>query len=55
MSNPDYSLPTNGLNCLIPRMRSSSGRFAISSVELSPALLVVAVVVTAVDVALGLL
>lgn len=54
MSNLDYSLPTKGLNCLIPRTRSSSGRFAISSVEFPPALLV-AVVVAAVVVALALL
>lgn len=45
MSNPDYSLPTNGLNFPVPRMRSGSGRFAISSVEFPPALLVLAVVV----------
>lgn len=55
MSNPGYSLPTNGLNCPIPRTRSSSGRFAISCVEFPPALLVAAVLVAAVVVALALL
>lgn len=36
MSNLDYSLPTNGLHHLIPRMWSGSGRFAIFSWESLP-------------------
>lgn len=43
MSNLDYSLPTNGLHCPIPRVKRGSGRVAISSGE-SPAAAVVVVV-----------
>lgn len=45
MSNLDYSLPTNGLHHLIPRMWSGSGRSAIFSWESLPVVVAVAVVV----------
>lgn len=48
MSNLDYSLPTNGLHHLIPRMWSGSGRFAIFSWESLPVGVVVGLVVAVV-------
>lgn len=50
MSNLDYSLPTNGLHHLIPRMWSGSGRFAIFSWESLPVVAVAVVVVVVVVV-----
>lgn len=50
MSNLDYSLPTNGLHHLIPRMWSGSGRFAIFSWESLPVVVAVAVLVVVVVV-----
>lgn len=50
MSNLDYSLPTNGLHHLIPRMWSGSGRFAIFSWESLPVVVVAVAVVVAVVV-----
>lgn len=58
MSNLDYSLPTNGLYHLIPRMWSGSGRFAIFSGEsllVVVVLLVLVLVLVAVVEALELL
>lgn len=60
MNNLDYSLPTNGLHHLIPRMWSGSGRFAIFSgeslpVEVIELVVVVVVVLVAVVEALELL
>lgn len=52
MSNPDYSLPTNGLYHLIPRMWSGSGRFAIFSGESLPVVGVVLLVLVLVLVVL---
>lgn len=48
MSNLDYSLPTNGLHHLIPRIWSGSGRFAIFSGESLPVVVVVVAVVVVV-------